>query len=51
MKATVLNSIGAPLVVEDVADPVLGTGEVIVDIAATRFDVEHMAIGGVCSDC
>jgi NADPH:quinone reductase-like Zn-dependent oxidoreductase len=36
MKAAVLKSIGAPLVVEAVADPVLGTGEVIVDIAATR---------------
>ena len=37
MKAAVLKAIGAPLAVEDVADPVLGTGEVIVDIAATRI--------------
>ena len=36
MKAAILKSIGAPLVVEDVADPVLGTGEVIVDVAASR---------------
>jgi alcohol dehydrogenase len=34
MKAAVLEAFGSPLVVEDVAEPVLGTGEVIVDVAA-----------------
>ncbi len=34
MKAAVLTSFGAPLVVEAVPDPVLGTGEVIVDVVA-----------------
>ncbi|WAL64289.1 zinc-binding dehydrogenase [Amycolatopsis cynarae] len=34
MKAAVLNAFGAPLSVEEVPDPVLGTGEVIVDVAA-----------------
>lgn len=34
MKAAVLKKLGSPLVVEEVADPVLGTGEVIVDVAA-----------------
>ena len=36
MKAAVLKSFGTPLSVETAPDPVLGTGEVIVDIAATR---------------
>jgi alcohol dehydrogenase len=36
MKAAVLKSFGSPLVIEDVPTPVLGTGEVIVDIVATR---------------
>jgi NADPH:quinone reductase-like Zn-dependent oxidoreductase len=36
MKAAVLKSFGSPLVLETLADPVLGTGEVIVDVAATR---------------
>ena len=36
MKAAVLKALGSPLVVETVPDPVLGTGEVIVDIVATR---------------
>jgi len=36
MKAAVLKSFGSPLVVETVSDPVLGTGEVIVDVAATK---------------
>ena len=36
MKAAVLKAFGTPLVVEIVPDPVLGTGEVIVDVAATR---------------
>lgn len=36
MKAAVLKSLGSPLVVETAPDPVLGTGEVIVDIVATR---------------
>jgi alcohol dehydrogenase len=34
MKAAVLKALGSPLSVETVADPVLGTGEVIVDVAA-----------------
>lgn len=36
MKAAVLKSLGSPLVVETAPDPVLGTGEVIVDVVATR---------------
>ena len=36
MKAAVLKSFGSPLAIEDVPAPVLGTGEVIVDIVATR---------------
>ncbi len=36
MKAAVLKAFGSPLVVETVPDPVLGTGEVIVDVAATK---------------
>jgi alcohol dehydrogenase len=36
MKAAVLHSFGSPLVVEDVPDPTLGTGEVIVDVAAAN---------------
>jgi alcohol dehydrogenase len=36
MKAAVLNEFGAPLSVQALPDPVLGTGEVIVDVAATR---------------
>lgn len=34
MKAAVLKTLGTPLSVETVPDPVLGTGEVIVDVAA-----------------
>ncbi|GAA4611427.1 zinc-binding alcohol dehydrogenase family protein [Actinoallomurus liliacearum] len=34
MKAAVLQEFGRPLSVEDVPDPVLGTGEVIVDVVA-----------------
>lgn len=34
MKAAVLKAFGSPLVLEDVAEPALGTGEVIVDVAA-----------------
>ena len=34
MKAAVLKAFGSPLVLEDVAAPVLGTGEVIVDVFA-----------------
>ncbi len=37
MKAAVLRTLGAPLAVETVADPQLGTGEVIVDIVAARM--------------
>jgi D-arabinose 1-dehydrogenase-like Zn-dependent alcohol dehydrogenase len=36
MKAAVLKSFGSPLAIEAVPVPVLGTGEVIVDIVATR---------------
>ena len=34
MKAAVLTKFGAPLTVRDVPDPVLGTGEVLVDVVA-----------------
>lgn len=34
MKAAVLKNFGSPLVIEDVPDPMLGTGEVIVDVVA-----------------
>jgi alcohol dehydrogenase len=36
MKAAVLKAFGSPLIVETVPAPVLGTGEVIVDVVATR---------------
>jgi alcohol dehydrogenase len=36
MKAAVLKAFGAPLAIETVPDPVLGTGEVIVDVAASK---------------
>lgn len=36
MKAAVLKSFGSALAIETVPDPVLGTGEVIVDVAASR---------------
>ena len=36
MKAAVLKSFGTPLVIENAPEPVLGTGEVIVDVVATR---------------
>lgn len=36
MKAAVLKSFGSPLTIENVPDPVPGTGEVIVDVVATR---------------
>ncbi|UPK32006.1 zinc-binding alcohol dehydrogenase family protein [Bradyrhizobium sp. 186] len=36
MKAAVLKSFGSPLAIENVPDPVPGTGEVIVDVVATR---------------
>jgi alcohol dehydrogenase len=34
MKAAVLNKFGAPLAIETLPDPVLGTGEVVVDVVA-----------------
>ena len=37
MKAAVLKAWGQPLVIETVADPVMGTGEVLVDMAATNL--------------
>src|SRR5258705_9199733 len=36
MKAAILKSFGSPLAIETMPDPVLGTGEVIVDVVATR---------------
>ena len=36
MKAAVLKAFGSPLAIETVPEPVLGTGEVIVDVAASR---------------
>jgi len=36
MKAAVLKAFGSPLTIETVPDPVLGTGEVIVEVAATK---------------
>src|SRR5205814_3365956 len=36
MKAAVLKAFGSPLSVETMPDPVPGTGEVIVDVAATK---------------
>jgi alcohol dehydrogenase len=37
MKAAVLKAFGSKLQIEDVAEPALGTGEVIVDVAASRI--------------
>lgn len=34
MKAAVLKAFGSPLAIQDLPDPVMGTGEVIVDVAA-----------------
>lgn len=36
MKAAVLKTLGTPLIVETVPDPVLGTGEVIIDVAVAN---------------
>ena len=36
MRAAVLHRLGGPLAIETVPDPVLGTGEVIVDVMASR---------------
>jgi NADPH:quinone reductase-like Zn-dependent oxidoreductase len=36
MKAAILKAFGSPLAIETLPDPVLGTGEVIVDVVATR---------------
>jgi len=36
MKAAILKAFGSPLSIETVPEPVLGTGEVIVDVVATR---------------
>jgi alcohol dehydrogenase len=36
MKAAILKAFGSPLAIETVPDPVLGTGEVIVDVMASR---------------
>lgn len=37
MKAAILKAWGTPLAIESIPDPVLGTGEVIVDMAATSL--------------
>ena len=37
MRAVVLKAFGTPLSVETLPDPELGTGEVIVDVVATRM--------------
>ncbi|MBI5318257.1 zinc-binding alcohol dehydrogenase family protein [Bradyrhizobium sp.] len=36
MKAAILKTFGSNLAIEDVAEPALGTGEIIVDVAASR---------------
>src|SRR5229473_3995219 len=36
MKAAILRAFGSPLAIETMPDPTLGTGEVIVDVVATR---------------
>ncbi|MBK1661205.1 alcohol dehydrogenase catalytic domain-containing protein [Paracraurococcus ruber] len=36
MNAAILKAFGSPLVIETLPDPVLGTGEVVVEVAATR---------------
>src|SRR6266852_3215067 len=36
MRAAILKAFGSPLTIETVPDPPLGTGEVIVDVVATR---------------
>jgi alcohol dehydrogenase len=36
MKAAVLKTFGSDVVIEDIAEPALGTGEIIVDVAASR---------------
>ena len=36
MKAAILKAFGSPLIIENVPDPILGTGEIIVDVVATR---------------
>jgi alcohol dehydrogenase len=36
MKAAILKAFGSPLAIESVPEPLLGTGEVIVDVVATR---------------
>lgn len=47
MRAAVLKSFGSPLVIETVPDPVLGTGEVIVDVVATRIiSYAHEVLSG-----
>ena len=37
MKAAILKAFGSPLVIEALPDPVLGTGEVIVDVIAASI--------------
>ena len=44
MQAAVLKAFGSPLAIETVPDPVLGTGEVIVDVVATREALETLGI-------
>ena len=47
MKAAIWKAFGSPLVVEELPDPGLGTGEVIVDVVATRvLSYMNEVIGG-----
>src|SRR3569833_1878063 len=50
MKAAVLKSFGSPLAIENAPEPVLGTGEVIVDVVATR-ELSNMneVFDGMCN--
>jgi alcohol dehydrogenase len=43
MKAAILKAFGSPLVVETMPDPVLGTGEVIVDVVACPMPMKSSA--------
>ena len=47
MKAAILEAFGSPLVVRTVPDPILGTGEVIVDVvAASVLSYAHEVLSG-----
>ena len=55
MKAAILKAFGSPLSVEDWPDPVLGTGEIIVDVVAApilSYANEVFSVpGATCSTC